>query len=144
MDGMNGMKDKDCLEKHGVDDPLSEKVIGLCYAIQNELGHGFLESVYHKALQVLLRESGIPFQVEVPFPVQFHGVFIGEFRADIVVESRLLLELKATNAIVSEHVGQTLNYLKISAIPNALLVNFGKPRVEIRRIHNPFRNSLPL
>ena len=88
---------------------LTERVIGAFYDVANELGHGFLESVYQKALLVRLGELGINAAAEVAVPVWYHGQQLGDFRADIVVEGKLLLELKAVDRLVSSHETQTIH-----------------------------------
>ena len=77
---------------------LTEKVIGACFEIANELGQGFLESVYEKALLIVLKEKGLTAEAQVPLPVTFRDHDVGDFYADIIVEGKLLLELKAKEA----------------------------------------------
>lgn len=112
---------------------LTEKVIGQFYAVYNELGHGFLESVYAAAMELALREVGLKVEREVRIQVRFRGVVIGEFRADFFVEDCLLLELKATKVLDAADDAQTLNYLRATPIEVALLLNFG-PKPEFKRL----------
>ncbi|MBP7866848.1 MAG: GxxExxY protein [Acidobacteria bacterium] len=112
---------------------LTEKIIGSCLEVSNELGVGFLESVYHKALMVRLKETGIEYQSQTPLKVSFHGHDVGEFFADLFVEGKVLVELKAVKELIPEHEAQLLNYLKASGIRVGLLVNFGKPRLQWKR-----------
>ena len=115
---------------------ITKKIIASCFEVSNELGVGFLESVYEKALMILLTEKSIKARNQVPMKVTYHGQSIGEFFADIVVEEKILLELKAVKALSVEHQAQTLNYLRASGLPVGLLVNFGKAKLEHRRFDN--------
>src|SRR5687768_5588572 len=87
---------------------LTEKIIGAFYEVYNELGHGFLESVYQNALVVVLRAAGLSVQCQVPIDVCFRGETVGEFRADVVAEGLVLAELKAARAIDNSFEAQTL------------------------------------
>ena len=107
----------------------SGAILGAFYAVHSELGFGFLESVYANSLEVLLSRAGLKVERQVPFDVFFHGHQVGSYRADLVVESRVIVEVKTASAITPQHVGQLLNYLKASQVPVGLLLNFGeKPR----------------
>lgn len=110
---------------------LTEKLIG-GYTVYNDLGHGFLESIYQKAYTVVLAEQCIRFEQQVPVLVSYRGVDLGEFRADLVAESAVLLEFKAVKALESAHEKQLLNYLKATPFEVGLLFNFG-PRPQVRR-----------
>jgi len=114
-------------------DALTEKLIGNFYALYNDLGHGFLESVYQKGYALLLVEQGIRYQEQVPICISYHGHNLGDFRADLVVESIVLVEFKAVRALEQAHERQTFNYLKASDIEVGLLFNFG-PRAQFRRL----------
>lgn len=111
----------------------THKIIGAFYDVYNALGHGFLESVYAGAMPIALLERGLTVEREVPFPVTFHDKVIGEYRADLVVESNILVELKAAERISPAFEGQLLNYLRASGISVGLLLNFG-PRPTTRRM----------
>jgi GxxExxY protein len=113
---------------------ISERVIGCVYLVSGELGPGFLESVYENALCLELKKEGL--QVERPkaLNVTYKGEPVGRYVADILVEKRLLLELKAVFKLAPEHKAQAINYLKAIGISVALLINFGKPQPEIKRI----------
>ena len=111
---------------------LSDRVIGAFFDTYNELGHGFLESVYEAALADRLRECGLRVEQQVPIDVRFHGHVVGQFRADMLVERRLLIEIKAAVQIAPAHEAQLLNYLKATRVHLGLLFNFG-PRPEFRR-----------
>jgi len=122
---------------------LTHDILACCFEVSNDLGCGYLESVYQNALSVALDERGIGYQKEAALDVRFHGQVVGQFYADIVVEKSIILELKAVKSLVSEHFAQTLNYLHGTGIEVGLLVNFGKPKLEYRRLErrNNFINS---
>ena len=113
---------------------LTEKVIGVCFEVSNELGGGFLESVYQKALIIALTEKGLNAKEQAPLSVTFRGQTVGDFYADILVENRLIMELKAVKALSPDHEAQLMNYLKASGIKVGLLVNFGRKRLEWKRL----------
>jgi len=117
---------------------VTERILSACFEVSNELGHGFLESVYEKSLVVALQDKGLKAERQVPLDVQFRGKNVGEFFVDIIVEKRILLELKAAKSIATEHIAQTLNYLKATGLEVGLLVNFGSPKLEYRRFENHF------
>ena len=120
-------------DKHGLKHrELSEKLIGIYFDVYNELGHGFLESVYEEAFSVALAEAGIFFQRQLALPVWFRGRKIGEFRSDLVVENKIIIELKTGSRIDPQWEKQTLNYLRCTDIEVALLLNFG-PSPDFRR-----------
>ncbi|MDQ4079242.1 MAG: GxxExxY protein [Gemmatimonadota bacterium] len=103
----------------------TERIIGVFYDVYNELGRGYLESVYVGALAVALQQKGIPYRRETPLDVIFRGVSVGFFRADLVVEERVVVEVKAARTIDPAHEAQLLNYLRASRIQVGLLLNFG-------------------
>jgi GxxExxY protein len=117
---------------------LTEKILKACFDVSNELGCGFLESVYEKALIVALRDSGLLVESQVPLKVMFRNQLVGDFYPDIIVENKVLIELKAVKSLASEHIAQVLNYLKATGLAIGLLVNFGNPRLEYRRLNNQF------
>ena len=102
-----------------------------------ELGYGFLESVYQKALVVALLQKGIHATSQVPLKVRFRGETIGEYIADIMIDTRLIIELKAVRALLPEHQAQVINYLKATGVDTGLLVNFGAPKMEVKRLYRP-------
>ena len=104
---------------------LTEKIIGVFYDVYNELGHGFLETVYEESLVIALREGGLAVNHQVALPVWFRRQKVGEFRADVVVEDSVLLELKAARNLEPAHEAQLLHYLKSTDIEVGLLLNFG-------------------
>jgi GxxExxY protein len=113
---------------------LSYKVVGLAIQVWKELGYGFLEKVYENALMILLQENGIKAEQQVPIKVSFHGKVVGDYIADILVEDQIILELKAQDKIVEIHKAQTLNYLKATGLKLAIVLNFGKHKLESERL----------
>ena len=117
---------------------LTETIIGVFYEVYNELGHGFLESVYERAFEVALTSKGFNVLRQIQIPVWFRGQKVGDFVADALVEKCVLLELKAARMLDSSHEAQLLNYLRATEIEVGILFNFGiKP--EFRRL--AFDNS---
>ena len=112
---------------------LTQKILEASFAVHNALGAGFLEKVYSNALMLELRSMGVSCDPEVAFKVKYKNVIVGDYCADLVVESTVLVELKACTGLDSVHEAQILNYLKASGIHVGLLMNFGKPRLEYRR-----------
>jgi GxxExxY protein len=108
---------------------LTEKIIGAFYEVYNELGHGFLESVYERALAIPLVQAGMKVERQVAVAVWFRGEQIGDFRADMMIDRKVLLELKAARTIDQAHEEQLLNYLRATEIEVGLVLNFGiKPQ----------------
>jgi len=116
--------------KHG---EITQKIIGVFYEVYNELGHGFLESVYHRSLLLALQSVGLNVSSRVDIPVWFRGSEVGHFQADILVEQCVLLELKAARTLESAHRAQLLNYLRATEIEVGLLLNFGE-KPEVKRL----------
>ena len=115
-------------------DPLTEAVIGCVFRVANGLGTGFLEKVYENALVHELRKAGLDAKQQVTVAVHDDGQNVGDYIGDIVVEGRLLLELKACKALEDVHLAQCLNYPKATGIPTCLLINFGTTKPQIRRV----------
>lgn len=111
---------------------LTRRVIGVFYDVYNELGYGFLEEVYHRAMLIALRQAGLRVESEARLPVYFRGQPIADYMADILVKGVVILELKAANALDNSHECQLLNYLQATDIELGLLLNFG-PRPTVRR-----------
>ncbi|HWW75498.1 MAG TPA: GxxExxY protein [Pyrinomonadaceae bacterium] len=114
---------------------LTAKALEACFEVAKELGSGFLESVYEKALVVALRQKGLEVKEQFPLAVKFRGQMVGEFFADILLEDKVIIELKAARALTAEHQAQVINYLNATGIEVGLLVNFGNPRLEYKRLH---------
>ncbi|WP_290588945.1 GxxExxY protein [Arenimonas sp. SCN 70-307] len=124
-----------------LDGELTEKVIGAFFAVYNELGSGFLEQVYENALSICLRELGLSVLQQTAVDVYFRGNRVGEYRADLIVDGRLLVEVKVATTISPAHEAQLVNYLKATGLPIGLLLNFGPHPQFKRRIHSG-RNPL--
>jgi len=116
--------------KHGF---ITDKILRVFYDVYNELGHGFLESVYHRSLVVALEPTGLKVCSRVAIPVWFRGHQVGHFQADLMVENCVLLELKAARSLDSSHRAQLMNYLRATDIEVGLLLNFGE-RPEFKRV----------
>lgn len=112
---------------------LTQKIIRMFYDVYNELGTGFLESVYQKSLALALESTGLTVCSRVDIPVWFRGHQVGHFEGDLLVERCVLLELKAASALDSSHQAQLLNYLRATGIEVGLLLNFG-PKPEFKRL----------
>ncbi len=112
---------------------ITEQIIGCAYKVYNTLGAGFLESVYHKALLIECQRVGLRFNSECPIDVLYEGESVGQFFADIIVEEKVVVELKAIRAIVTAHEIQLVNYLAATGMPVGLVINFGEERIEIKR-----------
>ena len=117
---------------------LTEKVIRCAFAVSNTLGCGFLEKVYENALAHELRKAGLKVEQQHAITIHYDGVVVGEYAADLLVEGVLLLELKAVKEFDDIHMAQCLNYLRATNLQLCLLMNFGKPKLEFRRIVNNF------
>ena len=113
---------------------LSEKIIGCAFKVHNTLGCGFLEKVYENALTHDLRKSSLSVEQQKPIQVVYDGIVVGDYFADILVESAVILELKATKVIDGIHEAQLLNYLKATGLNLGLILNFGSPKLQIRRL----------
>lgn len=121
---------------------VTRQVIGAFYYVYNRLGHGFLESVYQKALANTLERAGTRVRREAPMTVEFEGVAVGDFRADLVIEERVIVEVKAVGQVGPAHEALLLNYLRASGLTIGLLLNFG-PKATCRRLVNPRANHSP-
>ena len=123
---------------------ITEKIIAAFYQVYNTLGYGFLEKVYQNAMVLELRSRGMSVVARSPINVFYAGIIVGEYYADLLVEGCVIVELKAAEAIASEHHAQLLNYLKATDIEIGLLLNFG-PKPEIRRkIYDTARQRTPI
>ncbi|MGD0004500.1 MAG: GxxExxY protein [Anaerolineaceae bacterium] len=120
---------------------ITNKILAACFEVSTELGAGFLESVYQNALMIALQEKGLTIEREYPLEVSFRGQIVGQFYADILVEGKIILELKAVSVLSDIHKAQVINYLKATGIEVGLLVNFGSPKVEYRRFDNRFKKE---
>lgn len=130
MENPNIENSKVDLEK----DELTEKIIGCAYKVANELGSGFLEKVYENALAIELAESGLRAEQQVPIQVTYRGKKVGDFFGDLLVEGTVLVELKAAKDLDDIFYAQCLNYLRATGKSVCLLMNFGKPELQVRRV----------
>ena len=126
---------KDYTDRHYEKDLLTEKIIGYCFKIHNELGPGFLEKIYHNALIVLLKEEGVNFDTEKEFDVFFIKQKVGKFRCDLLIEGKLIVELKSVEGYMPIiFTSKLLSYLKASSVKTGLLINFGNKSCDVKRL----------
>jgi GxxExxY protein len=112
---------------------LTEKIIGCAFKVANTLGCGFLEKVYENALVHELRKQGMRAEPQYPIKIFYDGVNVGEYFADIMVDDKVILELKATSEHHEIFTAQSLNHLRATTKPICLLLNFGRPRLDVKR-----------
>ncbi len=117
---------------------ITGKILECSFEVIKELGIGFVESVYEKALFVALKQKGLKAERQVPLKVKFRDVIVGEFSADLLVEDKIIVELKAVSSFVNEHFAQLINYLKVTELEVGLIINFGNAKLEYRRFNNKF------
>ena len=115
---------------------LTHRIIGCAYEVGNSLGCGFLEKIYENALCHELSKKGLNVEQQRKIEVRYDGIVVGEFAADLLVEESVIVELKATKDFDQIHMAQCLNYLKATGLPICLLINFGTPKVAVKRILN--------
>jgi len=115
---------------------ITAKIIGCAYSVSNTLGCGFLEKVYENALVHELRKAGFEVGQQKSLKVMYDGILVGEYIADVLVQGIIILEVKAVKILDEIHVSQCLNYLKATGLKLCLLVNFGTPKVVVKRIVN--------
>ncbi len=120
---------------------LTEKIIGCAMKVHRTLGPGFLESVYQNALAIELRKADLLVEIEKPIRVHYEGVVVGEFQADMLIDSKILIENKAVQALNAAHEVQTVNYLTATGIEIGLLINFGAQRLEFKRKHRTYQQK---
>jgi len=123
-------------EREMLHEEITGRILECAFEVSRELGAGFLESVYENALLIALRQKGMSAKPQVRLEVQFRGVTVGNFVADLIVRDLVLVELKAITRIAPEHKAQVINYLKATGLNTGLLINFGNPRVEYNRLYN--------
>ena len=112
---------------------LTKKIIAAAYTVYNRMGFGFLESVYEKCLLIELRKAGLQAESQKPIVVKYGNEVVGEFKADIVVEDTVIVELKSVKQIMQAHEVQLVNYLVATGKPVGLILNFGEHKVEVKR-----------
>ncbi|MGQ0816157.1 MAG: GxxExxY protein [Gemmatimonadota bacterium] len=120
-----------------VDDKLTEQVISCILCVHHTLGPGFLEIIYRRALVIELTKRGLVAEVEKRIPIYYDGVIVGRHKLDILIEGKIIVELKTVEALCKAHYAQVRSYLKATGLQVALLVNFATPRVDFRRILSP-------
>jgi len=113
---------------------LSYKIVGLAMDVHRKLGYGFLEKVYENALMVLFQKEAVPAQQQEPVTVYFEGSVVGDYYADILVDNKIILELKTVEKIMDAHRAQVLNYLRATGVKLAIILNFGKKTLEYERL----------
>lgn len=113
---------------------VTHRILGCAFTVSNPLGCGFLEKVYENALAHELRKAGLKVVQQHALQVFYDGVVVGDYNADLLVEDRVLVELKAAKALDEVHMAQCLNYLRATRLSICLLMNFGKPKLEYRRL----------
>lgn len=111
---------------------ITEKIIKCFYSVYDELGPGFLESVYERSLMIEFKDKGLKALNQKSLDVYYKNQLVGDFKADIIVEDKIIIEIKAVTKLISQHEAQLLNYLKATDIKLGLLVNFGK-KLEFKR-----------
>jgi GxxExxY protein len=122
-------------EKH-VFEKLSEVIIGAAIKVHKELGPGFLESIYEEALKIELSETNLNFECQKEIKIEYHGKEVGIHRLDLVIEKKIIVELKAAKELTDAHFAQLISYLKATNLKVGLLLNFAKPTLEIKRVVN--------
>jgi GxxExxY protein len=113
---------------------VTEKIINCAYRVSNALGSGFLEKVYENALAIELRQSGLRVVQQHPIKVFYNQNVVGDYVADLFIEDCVIVEMKTTKVLDEVHSAQCMNYLKATGLKVCLLLNFGKPRVDVKRI----------
>lgn len=113
---------------------ITEKIIGCAYKVANELGCGFLEKVYENALAYETRKIGLKVEQQKQIKVFYDNFEVGFYETDLLIEEMVLVELKGVKNLDESHKAQCLNYLKATGLKICLLINFGNPRVEVKRL----------
>ncbi|UKK52323.1 MULTISPECIES: GxxExxY protein [Prevotellaceae] len=118
---------------------LIKRVMDCAGKVRRQLGPGYLEAVYKNAMLIELRKNNLGYEVERPISVYYDGIVVGDYKADIVVEKQLILELKAVNSLHVAHELQLVNYLTATGIDNGLLINFGSEEIQFKRKFRVYR-----
>ncbi len=113
---------------------LSYQIIGLAMEVHRKLGYGFLEKVYENSLMILFRREGIRSEQQYPIKVYFEGEVVGNYVADILIEDKIIIELKCVEKINNIHKAQALNYLKVTRMRLAIILNFAKDKLQYQRL----------
>ena len=120
-------------------DELIDSINNCAMRIRRQLPQGYLEAVYKNAMVIELRKLGLPFETEKPIKVFYDGISVGEYKADIIIDNRLILELKAVQNLCTAHEVQLVNYLTATGIDDGLLINFGGEKIDIRHKYRIYR-----
>ena len=116
-------------------DKITEKIIGCAYTVSNTLGIGFIEKVYENALFHEIKKNGLNVVQQHPVKVIYDGVVVGEFYLDMLVNDLVIVKLKAVSALTNDHLAQAFNYLRATDLQACLLINFGQPKIQLRRLY---------
>jgi GxxExxY protein len=116
-------------------DKITERIIGCAYKVSNTLGMGFIERVYANALFHEMTKEGLAIVREYPVKVKYDGIIVGEFFLDMLVNDKVIIELKAVSTLNNDHLAQSFNYLRAAGLPACLLINFGQPKIQLRRLY---------
>jgi len=122
-------------------DTLIQKIISASFIVHNQLGSGFLEKIYEKALAIELRKQNIDFQTQYPIDVYYDDLKIGDYFADLFVDNRLVVELKAVEILSVAHEKQLINYLSATKTDDGLLINFGATSVQVKRKFRTYKKK---
>ena len=122
------------MEENFLHGDLTRKIIGAAFEVYGVLGYGFLESVYKRAMQVELQRTGLKAEIEAPIKVLYKNVNVGDFRADLLVNDVVVVELKVAKNYEADDEPQLLNELKATGMKVGLLINFGRTKVEFKRL----------
>jgi GxxExxY protein len=125
------------------DDDLTQNVIGCAYKVHNTLGSGFLEKINENALRIELKRTGIDSRQQEPISVRYEGQVVGDYFADLWVDNRLIVEVKAVQSLHRDHEVQLVNYLTATGVDNGLLINFG-PSVQVKRKFREYKPHVTL
>ena len=123
-----------------IEDNLTQKIIGCAYTVHNSLGPGFLERIYENALRIELEKAGIKVKQQEPIKVCYDGQVVGEYWADLWIDDRLIIEIKAVQAVLKGHEVQLVNYLTATGVNDGLLINFG-PSVQVKRKFREYKRK---
>jgi GxxExxY protein len=120
---------------------LIKTIVNCAYNVRSQLPSGFVENIYKNAMFIEMKDNGINIETEVPLQVFYKDVVVGEFRADMIAEKKVIIELKAVSALCTAHEVQLVNYLTALKIDNGLLINFGADRIEIKRKYRQYKKT---
>jgi GxxExxY protein len=131
------MQDHKWQDKQDKFGEITREILGCCFEVMNTLGSGFVESIYRNALAIALSEKGLEVVAEHGFEVTFRGRKIGIFVPDLIVAKEVIVELKSCEHLAGEHQAQLINYLAVTGLTVGILINFGKRKVEYKRVYHP-------